>query len=75
MPIYNRNVPTLIVIASVLGTSCATTTHVQHEATPPDTQPAIHARGSTQIIWRTLVTHITQVSLEQFQKKGFARWK
>jgi TonB family protein len=37
MPIYNRNVPTLIVIASVLGTGCATTTHVQNVATPPDT--------------------------------------
>jgi TonB family protein len=34
MPIHNRIVLTLIVIASALGTGCATPTHVQHEATP-----------------------------------------
>jgi TonB family protein len=36
MPIHNRIVPTLIVIVSALGTGCATTTHVRHEATPAD---------------------------------------
>jgi hypothetical protein len=37
-------------------------------------QPKGRFQRSTQIICRTLVTHIIQWSLDPFPKKGFARW-